>query len=191
MQFLERGKGDGVRRVYEPDNGAEPPAAATAAPSPANAKPGAGSSAVNGPDSSKAGAPARAQGAPTETINQQPDAELKGLTKLGVVVEDLSPQAAACGLNQGTIETSVSKRLADAGFTVLGRSDEDTYLYVNIITTSLWPVVRLEYDTFLYTHATTYQGACAVQCPCLQGAAVPRPSCRSSSGRAGVRRSSF
>ena len=39
-------------------------------------------------------APAPAQG----TFNQQPGAELKGLTKLGIVVEDLSPQAAACGL---------------------------------------------------------------------------------------------
>jgi hypothetical protein len=38
---------------------------------------------------------------------------------LGVVVEDLSPQAAACGLNQGTIETAVMKSLSDAGLKVL------------------------------------------------------------------------
>jgi hypothetical protein len=102
-------------------------------------------------------APVRAQ------ANQQPDAELKGLTKLGIVVEDLTPQAAACGLSQSTIEAAVSKRLSDAGFTVLGRSDEDTYLYVNVITTSLPTGLCVSrYDAFLYTHATaklSYQDA--------------------------------
>jgi hypothetical protein len=85
----------------------------------------------------------------------QPDAELKGLTKLGIVVEDLSPQAAACGLNQGALETAVSKRLSDAGFTVRRNSDEDTYVYVNVITTSLSTGLCVSrYDVFLYTHTT-------------------------------------
>ena len=35
-------------------------------------------------------------------------------------------------LTQGTLETAVSKRLSDAGFTVVRNSDEDTYFYVNI-----------------------------------------------------------
>jgi hypothetical protein len=49
----------------------------------------------------------------------------------------------------------VSKRLTDAGFTVLGRSDEDTYLYVNIITTSVSTGLCVSrYDAFLYSHAT-------------------------------------
>jgi hypothetical protein len=95
------------------------------------------------------------QGTVPQTFNQQPDAELKGLTKLGVVVEDLSSQAAACGLNQGTIETAVSKRLSDAGFKVLRNSDEDTYVYINVITSSLSNGLCVSrYDAFLYTHTT-------------------------------------
>lgn len=88
-------------------------------------------------------------------FNQKPGAELKGLTKLGIVVEDLSPQAAACGLSQGTLEAAVSKRLSDAGFKVLRNSDEDTYVYVNVITTSLSTGLCVSrYDAFLYTHTT-------------------------------------
>jgi hypothetical protein len=70
-------------------------------------------------------------------------------------VEDLSPQAAACGLSQGTLETEVSKRLSEAGFTVLRNSDEDTYVYVNVITTSLSTGLCVSrYDAFLFTHTT-------------------------------------
>jgi hypothetical protein len=129
VQFIERGGGDKVRRIYEPASATETLAADNAAPSPTTAKQGAG--------------------------NQQPDAELKGLTKLGIVVEDLTPQAAACGLNQNTLETAVSKRLSDAGFRVARNSDEDTYVYVNIITSSLSTGLCVSrYDAFLYTHTT-------------------------------------
>ena len=86
---------------------------------------------------------------------QRPDAELKGLTALGLVVEDLSPQAAACGLRQDTIEAAVSKSLTDAGLKVRRNSDEDTYVYVNVITTSLSSELCVSrYDAFLYTHTT-------------------------------------
>jgi hypothetical protein len=88
-----------------------------------------------------------------QPFNQKPDAELKGLTKLGVVVEELSPQAAACGLNQNTLESTVSKRLSDAGFRVIRNSDEDSYVYVNVITSSLSNGLCVSrYDAFLYTH---------------------------------------
>ena len=71
------------------------------------------------------------------------------------MVEDLSPQARACGLNQSDLDTSVSKRLSDAGFTVHRNSDEDTYVYVNIITTNLSTGLCVSrYDVFLYTHTT-------------------------------------
>lgn len=93
--------------------------------------------------------------AQAQAPNQRPDAELKGLTKLGVVVEDLSPQAASCGLSQTALETAISKRLSESGFSVLGRSDEDTYVYVNVITTSLATGLCVSrYDAFLYTHTT-------------------------------------
>ena len=144
VQFIERGGGDKVRRIYEPASATESTAPADVASASAATAPGLAGMSASG--SGKAG---------PQTFNQQPDAELKGLTKLGVVVEDLSPQAAACGLNQGALETAVSKRLSDAGFKILRNSDEDTYIYINVITTSLSTVLCVSrYDAFLYTHTT-------------------------------------
>ena len=92
---------------------------------------------------------------------QGPGAELKGLTKLGVVVEDLSSQAAACGLSQAPIEAAVAKSLSDAGLTVRRNSDEDTYVYVHIITVSVSAglcVSRYDASLYSYTNATlSYQ----------------------------------
>ena len=137
VQFLDHGKGDAVRRVYDPASAETAPAVAAG---------------------SAAGSPTAAQ-----TFNQQPDAELKGLTNLGLVVEDLSSQAGACGLSQGTLETAVTKHLTDAGFRVRRNSDEDTYVYVNIITSSLTSTLCVSrYDVFVYTHTTaklSYQDA--------------------------------
>jgi hypothetical protein len=145
VQFIERGGGDKVRCVYEPTSAAETvPAASAAAPSSVSTKSAAGVPAVSASDSGR-----------TVAFNQQPDAELKGLKKLGVVVEGLSPQAAACGLSQDALETAVSKRLSDTGFTVLRNSDEDTYVYVNVITSSMSTGLCVSrYDAFLYTHTT-------------------------------------
>ena len=143
VQFVERGGGDHVRRVYEP------------ARAPERSTPIA-----NDRDKAPAAAPDQA---PAQTFNQQPDAELKGLKTLGVVVEDLSAQAAACGLSQSALETAASGRLVDAGFTVRRNSDEDTYVYVNVITSSLSSGLCVSrYDVFLYSHATaklSYQDA--------------------------------
>ena len=94
---------------------------------------------------------------------QRPDAQLKGLTSLGVVVEDLGAQAAACGLKQDAIEAAVSKRLSGAGLRIRINSDEDTYVYVNVITASVSAGLCVSrYDAFLYTHTTarlSYQEA--------------------------------
>jgi hypothetical protein len=155
VQFIERGSGDKVRRVYEPAGATEPVTTASAASSATTTKPVARLPAAGGSSPGRGGDPASAGRLPAPTFNQQPDAELKGLTKLGMVVEDLSPQAAACGLNQKTLESAVSKRLSDAGFRVLRNSDEDTYIYVNVITTSLSTGLCVSrYDVFLYTHTT-------------------------------------
>ena len=134
MQLVERGGGDTVKLVYEPASAtAEAAAPASAAPSAAGI----------GPSSAQS------------TLGGVPGAELKGLTKLGVVVEDLSTQAVACGLNRSALETAVSKRLSDAGFEVVRNSDEDTYLYVNIKTGSLPNGLCVSrYDAFLYTYTT-------------------------------------
>ena len=96
-------------------------------------------------------------------LNQKPGAELKGLVKLGLVVEDLSSEATACGLSQNPLETALSKRLSDTGLKVLRNSDEDSYVYVNINTAKLSTGLCVSrYDVFLYTHTTarlSYQQA--------------------------------
>jgi hypothetical protein len=154
-QFVERGGGDAVRRIYEPASASETLTAATTAPPPTTAKPGVGLPAVSGSNSGRGGVPAFPDSVSAQTFNQQPDAELKGLTKLGIVVEDLSAQATACGLKQSALETALSKRLSDAGFSVLSNSDEDTYVYINVKTTSLSNGLCVSrYDAFLYTHTT-------------------------------------
>jgi hypothetical protein len=155
VQFLERGGGDKVRRVYEPSSATKTLAPANAEPSraPVRQAPGLPGAPPSGSD--KSAAPASPNGLPVETFNQQPDAELKGLTKLGIVVEDLSPQAIGCGLNQAALEGAVSKRLSDAGFTIARNTDEDSYVYVTVLTTSLSTGLCVSrYDAFVYTHTT-------------------------------------
>jgi len=149
VQFAGRGGGDLVKYVYEPakadadaarsaSQATQPPAGVPAAPRPA-------------------GQPA------APVVNQRPGAELKGLNKLGVVVEELGSQAAACGLKHDVIESAVTKQLSDAAFTVARNSDEDSYVYVNISTASISSGVCVSrYDVFIYTHATatlSYQSA--------------------------------
>ena len=74
---------------------------------------------------------------------------------MGILVEDLSAQAVACGLNHDAIEAALSKRLSDGGFVVRRNSDEDTYVYVNVMTNTLSDGTCVSrYDAFLYTQAT-------------------------------------
>ncbi|MEO8078597.1 MAG: hypothetical protein ABI818_19895 [Acidobacteriota bacterium] len=158
VQFVERGNNGDVRWVYEPATAADTLAASAAAINRAAVSPGAGTPGSAGPlQAASTGA------APAQTFNQQPDAELRGIKKLGVVVEELSSQAAACGLSQSTLETAVSKRLTDAGLTVIRNSDQDTYVYVNVITSSVSNGLCVSrYDAFLYTYTTatlSYQTA--------------------------------
>jgi hypothetical protein len=96
--------------------------------------------------------PDRAAGTP---IAQGPDVELKGITALGVVVEDLSSQATACGLKQATLEATVEKGLTDAGFSVARNTDEDTYVYVNVMTMTPSPGFCISrFDVYVYTNTT-------------------------------------
>jgi hypothetical protein len=137
VQFLERGMGDKATRVYEP--GAGPPASSStsgAAPS------SAAGSAFNQPAH--------------EAFDQRPGAEFIGLKSLGILVEDLGPEAAACGLRREAIEDALTKRLTAGGLSVRRNSDDDTYVYVNIITTNIpnAGACVTRYDAFLYTHAT-------------------------------------
>src|SRR5579872_4942095 len=80
-----------VHRVYDEGSAVETAPAAGAA----------GAAKSPGAPPAGAGAP------PAEKFDQRPDAELRGLTTIGLVVEELSPQAAACGLNHDTIDNAV------------------------------------------------------------------------------------
>jgi hypothetical protein len=165
VQFLEHGTGDKAVRIYDPGSATETATPVTVSPA-ANA--GRVPAAGVAPDARGRGAPAAAppSGVPAsaapavtpgsaESFDARPGAELKGLKRLGILVEDLSAQAVACGLNHDALESAVSKRFTDAGFEVRRNSDEDTYVYVNVMTTSLSSGTCVSrYDAFLYTHAT-------------------------------------
>ena len=163
IQFVERGGvADTVRRVYDligPDDPfpTTPDVRSTTDPGASAAVP-----AVPPTAGLRGAAPAAAAGAAApEPSNQQPGAELKGLTRLGIVIEALGAQATSCGLTEAALEAAVAGKLKSAGFTVLTNSDEDSYVYVNVITGSLSTGSCVSrFDVTVYTHTTarlTYQ----------------------------------
>jgi hypothetical protein len=151
IQFVEGGRvADSVRRVYDLI-GPDTPFPAPDVTSKIQSGTLAGVPAAGLP----AAAAAPATGAPPEPFNQQPDAELKGLTRLRVVIEGLGAQASSCGLTEAALETAVTGKLKSAGFTVLTNSDEDSYVYVNVITGSLSTGSCVSrFDVNVYTHTT-------------------------------------
>jgi len=141
VEFIERGTaGDKATRVYEFGTDSSSLAANRSTPA---VPPGAGAS-----------APPRNE-PPRETFDQRPGAEFRGIKDVGILVEDLGPEAQQCGLKHDAIEDGLSKRLTAGGLNVHRNSDEDTYVYVNIITTAT-PTGGCvsRYDAFLYTHGT-------------------------------------
>ena len=155
VQFIEHGAGDTVRRIYTAASATDAPDATPVSQAGAAPPRSEGQPAASPQGQGRPSVPGSAAGLPTETFNQQPDAELKGLTRLGVVVEGLTAQAAACGLSQDALETALSARLSSAGFKVIRDSDEDSYLYVNVMTTSLPSGLCVSrYDVTIYTHTT-------------------------------------
>lgn len=175
VEFIEQGTvGDKVRRVYEPTPpeapaattstaaGSTPPApaaAAGAAPSGLPAPLGSREPASPPPtrslrDLTSGAFPASPSSAAAGAVDERPDAALKGLTRLSVVVEGLGSQATKCGLKQEAVEAAVTARLTEAGIRVVRESDDDTYLYVNLgtVTTSAGLCVT-RYDVTLYSHA--------------------------------------
>jgi hypothetical protein len=134
VQFLEHGKGDKAKRVYEP---------------------GVPTQTVPEGRGTPASVPAVPRAQTQEKFDSRPGAELKGLKTLGILVEDLSTQAVGCGLNRDELETALARRLTDGGFIVHKNSDEDTYVYVNVMTSTVTGGLCVSrYDAFLYTHAT-------------------------------------
>ena len=135
VEFMEGRAGDKVRRIYEPARqGDSSDVQSRSAPAVPASRP-------------------QAAAAPT-AIDQRPDAALKGLTRLGVVVEGIGADAAKCGLKQDAFDTAVAKHLTDAGFRVVRDSDDDTYLYVNVNTVTASAALCVSrYDVTLYSHA--------------------------------------
>lgn len=148
-EFIEgREVGDKVRRVYTPAK----PGESLTAPSTASVNGTVSPSKPAAPPGTVPAAPA----ATPEPLDQRPDAALKGLTRLGVVLEDLSADAAKCGLKQDALESAIEKHLADAGLHVERNSDDDTYLYVNVNTVSASPTLCVSrYDVTLYSHTAS------------------------------------
>ena len=150
IQFVEdRRVVDAVRRVYDLIGPADPfPTADVTAAS--GAVP-----AIPPPGGLRGAAPVAPNVAPPEPFNQQPDAELKGLRRLGIVIEGVGTQAASCGLTEAALQAAVAGKLKSAGFTVVTNSDEDSYLYVNVITGSLSTGSCVSrFDVTVYTHTT-------------------------------------
>jgi hypothetical protein len=146
IRFIERGReGVEVRLTYEPQgaalertilSGAATAAASGSAPGPASA---------GAPDATSPSA--RPPVLP-------PGSELRGLTTIGTVVDELSAQAKACGLDQDRIRASIARILAEAGFKVDPLGNEDTYVLLSVVTSKLPDGACVSrYDTSLVTQA--------------------------------------
>ena len=145
IRFLERGReGDEVRLTYEPP-GAHERAIVSGAP----ASPAA-------PSASASTSPGVPDAAPPSARPPvlPPGSELRGLTTIGTVVEDLSAQGKACGLDQEKIKTSIARILADAGFKTERFGNEDTYVLLSVVTSRLPDGTCVSrYDASLVTQA--------------------------------------
>jgi hypothetical protein len=139
MRFVERGGGNVIRRIYDPlgvDDPLPPPSVANPPRLPRSIPTATAPPTATPAPTSSAAAPPPQPAAPPPMV-QTPDAELKGLARLGLVVEDLSQQAAACGLTPAALDAAVRQPLVDAGLKIVRDTDDDTYLYVNVITTRM------------------------------------------------------
>ena len=135
VEFVGRGGGDRVRRIYDSASPGQPAGSQSSSAPPA--------SVPAAPLSSTAGA----------AVDQRPDAALRGLATLGLVVEGIDAEAGKCGLKGDALETAVAKRLADAGFRVARNTDDETYLYVNVnVVTASAGLCVTRYDVTLYSH---------------------------------------
>jgi hypothetical protein len=129
IRFLERGReGDEVRLTYEPPDAH---ARAVLSDAPPAAAPSAAPPSPSAPPSRDPSAPAaRPRVLP-------PGSELRGLTTIGTVVEEIGPQGVACGLDQAKLKATAARILADAGFKTERFGNEDTYVLVSTVTSRL------------------------------------------------------
>lgn len=142
VQFLERGSGDVVRRLYVRGDASAP----------------ALTRAGDGPPPS---GPASA-GAPRPVVPGA-GSEFSGLAKLGLVVEEPSTQAVNCGVTRAVLEAAAAKPFTAIGLKVSTNADEDTYVHVSVMT-SVMPtgmcISRYDWAIYSVTDATlSYQRA--------------------------------
>jgi hypothetical protein len=165
-ELIERGGRDSAVRIYEPAAVDEP---VPAAPAPAEGVPQQAPPVVPLPSQRPAAPQPPQQHAPLDPARQvvpavpasaapanldhTPGAELKGLSALGIVVEDLGAEAASCGLRQEAVEAAAVKSLSAAGLKVLRNTDEDTYVYVRVMTaaTAVGSCFS-RYDAYVYSY---------------------------------------
>jgi hypothetical protein len=163
IRFIERGhEGDHVRLTYETPDAHNRALLSGQPGSPAAAAPAASSPAVSGVTQPAARPPVL-----------PPGSELRGLTTIGTTVEDLTAQAAACGLDQAKIKTSIARILADAGFKTQPDHNEETYVLVSIVTSRLQDGVCISrYDASLVSQGDAtfpyLNGLVAVEVPLLR-----------------------
>lgn len=143
VEFVERGQvGDKVHRVYT-----------SSEPSRTTSEAVTGAASAGRGDAPSGSAPPA--GMP------RAGSEFAGLRRIGIVVEDLGAQAAACGLNRTALEDAVAKPFTDAGLKTATNSDEDTYLHVTMMTSTLpsgMCISRYDWSVYSTTEATlSYQ----------------------------------
>jgi hypothetical protein len=143
IRFIERGReGDEVRLTYEPPGEHERAILSGSPPS---------RGAASAPPSTSRGVPDPAPSSARPPVLPS-GSELRGLTTIGTVVEDLSAQGNACGLDREKIRTSIAHILADAGFKTERFGNEDSYVLLSIVTNRLPDGTCVSrYDTSLVT----------------------------------------
>ena len=173
--LLERGGRDTIVRVYDAARPEDPlpeplpvppapPQTPPVIPLPSQrpgAPPPAPPPAPAPSDLMRPAAPAVPGSAAPANLDQTPGAELRGLSELGVVVEELGREAASCGLTQAALEAAAAKSLSSAGLKVL-RTDEDSYLYIRVVTaltTTGTCFSRYDATVYSYTAATLSYGS--------------------------------
>lgn len=171
IRFLERGRdGDEVKLTYEPPDAHPHDVTPQSVPSrglPPPDAPAAGARSGTPPPAPTDAAPA------ARPPVLPPGSELRGITVVGTQVEDLSAQAAACGLDQTRIKTAVAKILADAGYKTQPYGNEETYVLVSVVTSRLSDGVCVSrYDASLMAQADAtlpyLKGTVMVEVPLLR-----------------------
>jgi hypothetical protein len=159
VELVERGGRDLAVRIYEPEGPAAP---APVVPLPSQRPPAARAQQTPADSARPSFVPAVPGAAAPAGLDQRPGAEFKGLTSLGLVVEDLGQEAVSCGFQQDAIEAAAAKSLSGAGLKVVRNTDEDTYLYVHVITlatTTGYCISRYDVSLFSNTTATLTYGS--------------------------------